>query len=77
MSHYYQFFQNNKCEYFPCHKGVKSEHFNCLFCFCPLYGKENCSGNYSYTKTGKKDCSKCNIPHGDGGYDYIIRKIEE
>ncbi|NTV79466.1 MAG: metal-binding protein [Clostridiales bacterium] len=77
MSHYYQYFKNNQCEYFPCHKGVDTERFNCLFCFCPLYGKEDCGGNYSITTTGKKDCTKCGLPHGDGGYDYIIRKIGE
>ncbi len=34
---HYNFFQNKECEYFPCHKGVKEEDFNCLFCYCPLY----------------------------------------
>ena len=29
---HYNFFQNKECEYFPCHKGVKEEDFNCLFC---------------------------------------------
>ena len=28
----YQFIQNRACEYFPCHKGVAEEDFNCLFC---------------------------------------------
>ena len=30
------FFQNRPCEYFPCHKGIPEEAFNCLFCYCPL-----------------------------------------
>ena len=34
MSEYYKFFQNKKCEYFPCHKGIPEEDFNCLFCYC-------------------------------------------
>lgn len=33
----FDFFQNRACEYFPCHKGVADEDFNCLFCYCPLY----------------------------------------
>ena len=41
MSEYYKFFQNKKCEYFPCHKGIPEEDFNCLFCYCPLYTRSN------------------------------------
>ncbi|MCT4632079.1 MAG: cysteine-rich small domain-containing protein [Firmicutes bacterium] len=71
----YKFFQNNKCEYFPCHKGVNEEDFNCLFCYCPLYAlKENCGGNFKYTN-GIKDCSGCTKPHGEGSYDFIMSKI--
>ena len=33
---HYTWFQNRDCEYFPCHKDVKEEEFNCLFCYCPL-----------------------------------------
>ena len=33
----YAFFQHRACEFFPCHKGVPEEDFNCLFCYCPLY----------------------------------------
>ena len=29
----FDFFQNRACEYFPCHKGVADEDFNCLFCY--------------------------------------------
>ncbi len=32
---HYTWFQNRECEYFPCHKGVREEEFNCLFCYCP------------------------------------------
>jgi Zn-finger protein len=76
MSEYYKFFQNSKCEYFPCHKGVKEEDFNCLFCYCPLYMLgEDCGGNFSYTH-GIKDCSKCTIPHEKNSYNYIMRKMD-
>lgn len=33
----FDFFQNRACEYFPCHKGVADEDFNCLFCIVLLY----------------------------------------
>ena len=51
------FFQNTECEYFPCHKGIAAEDFNCLFCYCPLYalGKK-CGGNCVYTEKGVKSC---------------------
>ena len=75
MEHY-KFFTNSKCEYFPCHKGIKEEEFNCLFCFCPLYllGKD-CGGNFTYTN-GIKDCSSCGIPHSKNGYDFIMSKMD-
>ncbi|WP_026894048.1 cysteine-rich small domain-containing protein [Clostridiisalibacter paucivorans] len=77
MSHNYKFFQNKKCEYFPCHKGLKEDDFNCLFCFCPLYAlKDKCGGNFDY-KDGIKDCSNCNIPHSKKGYDHIMSKIKD
>ena len=43
----YSYFSHKKCEYFPCHKGVDPENFNCLFCYCPLYALgDKCGGNY-------------------------------
>ena len=33
---HYTWFQNKECEYFPCHKGVREEEFNCLFCYWVL-----------------------------------------
>ena len=33
----YAFFQHKDCEFFPCHRGLDPEEFNCLFCYCPLY----------------------------------------
>jgi len=73
----YKFFQNKKCEYFPCHKNVDEEKFNCLFCYCPLYMMgENCGGKFKYYN-GYKDCSDCVIPHVKGdGYDFIQEKMK-
>jgi Zn-finger protein len=50
------------------------EDFNCLFCYCPLYGK-NCGGNFVILDTGIKDCSNCIIPHRRDKYDYVISKL--
>ena len=48
MEHF-KFFQNKKCEYFPCHKTKNEEDFNCLFCYCPLYALgDKCGGNFKY-----------------------------
>jgi Zn-finger protein len=63
----HKFFCNKKCKYYPCHE---LEDLNCLFCYCPLYHFNNCGGNFTITRDGKKDCSKCTLPHID--YDYII-----
>ena len=71
----FKFFQNKKCEYFPCHKVTNEEQFNCLFCFCPLYMlKEECGGNFKYTN-GTKDCSDCLVPHTKGGYDFVMSNM--
>lgn len=77
MSENYKHFQNKECEFFPCHKKIDKEDFNCLFCYCPLYLlKEDCGGNYKYDEASKiKDCSDCLIPHSKDAYDYIMSKI--
>ncbi|TDT72434.1 hypothetical protein EV215_0240 [Hypnocyclicus thermotrophus] len=72
----YKFFQNKNCEYFPCHKDVAQENFNCLFCFCPLYLLDKkCGGNYKYINN-IKDCSNCNVPHIKGNYDLILNILK-
>ena len=77
MSHY-DFFQNRECEYFPCHEGAEPENFNCLFCFCPLYPLgDRCSGGFTYTEQGIKDCSKCLKPHRRENYEKIMEKMPE
>ena len=71
----YSYFCNRDCEYFPCHEGADPEHFNCLFCYCPLYALgSRCGGNYRYLDNGIKDCSECFLPHSKGGYEIINSK---
>ena len=76
MEHY-KFNQNRACEFFPCHKGIDGEDFNCLFCYCPLYALGNkCGGNFTYLENGVKDCSNCLIPHRKENFDRIMEKME-
>ena len=75
MEHY-KFNQNRKCEFFPCHKGMREEDFSCLFCYCPLYALGNkCGGNFEYLENGIKDCSNCLVPHRRENYDWIMEKM--
>lgn len=77
MSENFKFYQNKKCEFFPCHKVKDSSKFNCLFCYCPLYMlKDDCGGNFIYNN-GIKDCTNCTIPHGPNGYDHIMSKMNK
>ena len=69
----YKFFQNKKCEFFPCHKIAKEKDFNCLFCFCPLYSLgDKCGGEIEYLADGTKDCSSCTLPHIKKNYQLIV-----
>ena len=75
MEHY-KFFQNQECEYFPCHKTGKPEDFNCLFCYCPLYALgDKCGGSFTYTENGIKDCTNCLKPHIRENYEKICDKM--
>ncbi len=77
MTEHYKFNQNKMCEFFPCHKGVEPEKFNCLFCYCPLYMLKNeCGGNFKMTH-GIKDCSDCTIPHDENSYATIMSKMKQ
>lgn len=77
MSHY-NFFQNRECEYFPCHKGVQEQDFNCLFCYCPLYCLgDRCGGSFAYLDNGIKDCSGCTKPHRRENYEKIMEKMAQ
>lgn len=74
MKNSYRYFENRECEYYPCHKGC--ERLNCLFCYCPLYGKAHCPGNYKYIEVdGRKikECTDCIFPHQAENYDVIIK----
>ncbi len=78
MEDSYRFFENRKCKYFPCHKGL--EDFNCLFCYCPLYNREHCPGNPRFIeKKGRtiKVCTDCTFPHQPRNYDIIIQILKE
>lgn len=74
---HFSFFQNKECEYFPCHKGVDEEDFNCLFCYCPLYvlGRE-CGGSPTFLENGVKDCTNCTLPHNPDNYGYVTGQFE-
>ena len=74
---HFAFFQNQACEYFPCHETADIKQFNCLFCYCPLYvlGK-HCGGNPVFQKNGIKDCSKCILPHRPEQYGYIVEQFQ-
>lgn len=72
------FFKNTECEYYPCHEGILE--CNCMFCYCPLYGREICPGNPAYIEyNGKriKDCSCCTFPHMAENYEVIIELLGE
>ncbi len=60
MKNTYRFFVNKDCEYYPCHESV--EELNCLFCYCPLYGREYCPGDPEYVEI-KQNATEC----GTGG----------
>ncbi len=72
----YKFFQNKKCEYFPCHQ-LKEDNFNCLFCYCPLYYlKEKCGGKYQYLEENIKSCENCTIVHnGEEAYELVQKRL--
>ncbi|MBC2578511.1 metal-binding protein [Peptostreptococcus russellii] len=78
MGDNYKFFSHKNCEFFPCHKVIDEQDFNCLFCYCPLYALgSKCGGNFSYNEKGVKDCSSCILPHKKQNYSYIIKKFNE
>lgn len=73
------FFQNRECEHFPCHEGVDPDLFNCLFCYCPLYTLGDvCGGDFRYSASGAKDCTKCTLLHeGDAGARIVKQRFPE
>ncbi len=76
MEKHYAFFQNTACEYFPCHKGIPEEDFNCLFCYCPLYALgEACGGGFVYRENGVKSCISCGFPHHRENYRKVLQRL--
>ena len=72
------FFANKDCKYYPCHKC--DEDMNCLFCYCPLYGRDDCPGDYRIIeRDGKhiKDCSDCMWPHMAKNYPEMIKLLKQ
>jgi len=72
----FDFFENKECQFYPCHD---FERINCLFCFCPLYCRDDCGGEFKRVEIdGKmvKDCSECELPHSENGYSYIMSKLK-
>ena len=70
------YFVNRECEYYPCHD-VSDDKFSCLFCYCPLYGVEDCGGNYTYSDKGIRNCRDCTFPHDRDNYAGVIKKLKE
>ena len=67
---HFAYFQNSRCEYFPCHKLPENGFFNCLFCYCPLYALgDKCGGNFKFIAGGVKDCSA--VIEGDGAWSRL------
>lgn len=78
QSNSYQYFKNENCKYFPCHRVENSEDFNCLFCYCPLYAlKDKCGGNFVYKENGIKDCTNCTLPHDKDGYNHVMNHSKD
>lgn len=73
----FKFFENKSCRFFPCHENGGGS-FNCLFCYCPLYALgDRCGGDFIFLENGVKSCEKCLIPHSDGGYEFIMKRINK
>ena len=74
----YSFFAHTSCEYFPCHKNVPENGFNCLFCYCPLYFLgEACGGGFRINTKGTKICTDCTFPHRRENYEQVLGKLRE
>ncbi len=76
MENSYKYFENTECKYYPCHKGI--DRVNCLFCYCPLYHRNDCPGNPRYVLKDSKTvkvCTDCIFPHLPENYEAIIQNI--
>ena len=69
-------FTHKNCPHYPCHPWDRTEAFNCLFCYCPLYALgRDCGGAFQYTEKGVNDCSGCLLPHSPNAYEHINRQL--
>ena len=78
MENSHKYFENKDCQYYPCHQGT--QNLNCMFCYCPLYSREKCSGNYVYIDSnGKriKECTNCTFPHKAENYEIIMELLSK
>ena len=76
MENNHRYFKNHNCKYFPCHPQPSGSEFNCLFCYCPLYGLgDKCGGDFEYAGNIKA-CMGCRFPHIPENYDIIISKLK-
>lgn len=74
----HEFFENKKCQYYPCHEGM--EVMNCMFCYCPMYRLEHCPGRPEYfEKDGKriKVCTNCTFPHQPENYSIVLEVLKK
>jgi Zn-finger protein len=62
-----KFFENKKCEYYPCHMGMKE--INCLFCYCPLFSICKIKDNGLF-------CQHCKLPHIRDNYVLVIEGLK-
>lgn len=80
MDNSFNYFKNTDCQYFPCHKGMKTGEFNCLFCYCPMNPFEDCLGNPVFKESrGRmlKDCSGCTFPHEPENYGKVMEFLKK
>jgi len=79
MDNCHKFFSNYECKYYPCHRLPNNEHFNCIFCYCPLYFLgDKCGGNFQYTGAKRvKNCADCYLPHLPEYYDTVVYRLKE
>ena len=71
------FFEHRDCPYYPCHSDI--DEINCLFCYCPLYHKEDCPGKPVWKEAeGRriKSCAGCIFPHKAENYEAVIASLK-
>ena len=62
----FKFFENKKCEYYPCHKGI--DKINCIFCYCPWFN------GCEFKK--HRECKDCLFPHHKENYDDMVEGLK-